>query len=128
MFHFLVPSEDSYWKVCAEDESSPAVTLELWTEGSAEADLSIDVVPALELSSQALPAAARAGPSVENWLGKNVRRKLVSSGCYFVPKMPKGDNLSDIIKGMFFCKDLYILSVWKDSTGELIGFWTFCTM
>ncbi|XP_048086291.1 cyclic GMP-AMP synthase isoform X1 [Alosa alosa] len=93
-----VPSVDSEWKLCAEDANSPAVTLELWRKDCAEADMSIDVVPALEVSSQGLPAAARAGPNVENWLGKKDRRKLISAGFYFVPKMPKGNNLSDMAK------------------------------
>ncbi|XP_062386171.1 cyclic GMP-AMP synthase [Sardina pilchardus] len=95
---YEVPSLDSEWKVCVEDANSPAVTLELWRTGSSEADLSIDVVPALEVSSQGLPAAARAGSNVDNWLGKKDRRKLLSAGFYFVPKMPRGDDLSDMAK------------------------------
>lgn len=93
-----VPFADSHWKVCEEDENSPAVTLELWKEDSAEAYLSIDVVPALEVLSQRLPAAARAGPNVDSWLGKNARLKLCNLGCYFVPKMPKGSNNSDMVR------------------------------
>lgn len=110
--------------MCEEDENSPAVTLELWREGSAEADLSIDVVPALEVLSQRLPAAARAGPNVDSWLGKNARGKLCNLGCYFVPKMPKGSSNSDMVRGMFlsvFWEDSFCLPVASKALVHLRG-------
>lgn len=103
---------DSHWEVCEIKEDCPAVTLELWKDDikleerqEEEAEMSVDIVPTLEVS-QGWPDAARKGPNVGNWLGKNALRKLVSQPFYFVPKTPKGDNLSETAKGepvRFFC-------------------------
>ncbi|KAL2080378.1 hypothetical protein ACEWY4_024171 [Coilia grayii] len=89
------PEVIGHWKVCEAKEDCPAVTLELLREDSEEAEMSIDIVPTLEVT-QGWPDAARKGPNVDNWLGKNTRRKFVSQPFYFVPKTPKGNDLSEM--------------------------------
>uniref|UniRef100_A0AAY4CD66 Cyclic GMP-AMP synthase n=1 Tax=Denticeps clupeoides TaxID=299321 RepID=A0AAY4CD66_9TELE len=96
---YTVPDGDGYWEVCRRRVSSPAVTLEFrGSEGGAE-EISVDIVPALEVSSkQGWPIPARAGPNIDKWLGKNVRHKLTRQPCYFIPKRPKSRHLSDAAK------------------------------
>ena len=50
--------------------------------------------------SQGWPVDLRNGPDVDNWLGKKARRVITSNICYFVPKRPKGRNLSEAAKGV----------------------------
>ncbi|KAI4871807.1 hypothetical protein NFI96_002125 [Prochilodus magdalenae] len=84
------------WVVCRKRINSPAVTLAFINEEKEE-EMSVDIVPALEVE-QGWPQAARAGPVVDKWLGKHVRRKFVSQPVFFVPKRPKQRNLSDAEK------------------------------
>ncbi|KAF5908656.1 cyclic GMP-AMP synthase-like [Clarias magur] len=86
-----------HWVVCRKKINSPAVTLEFLGDNEEDEILSVDIVPALEVS-QGWPEAARAGPDVDNWLGKNVRRAILGKPFYFVPKRPKTRNLSDVEK------------------------------
>lgn len=58
-------------------------------------------------NEQGWPLAARNGPNVDNWLGKKGRRKITSSPCFFVPKRPKGRNLSEAAKGRSNINPLY---------------------
>ncbi|XP_036422482.1 cyclic GMP-AMP synthase [Colossoma macropomum] len=88
---------EGHWVVCKRRLNSPAVTLAFVSEDEGEEMLSVDIVPALEVP-QGWPQAARAGPVVDKWLGKNARRKFVSQPVYFVPKRPKLRNLSDVEK------------------------------
>ncbi|XP_062842043.1 cyclic GMP-AMP synthase [Trichomycterus rosablanca] len=87
-----------HWVVCRKRVNSPAVTLAFLEDGDKENELlSVDIVPALEVP-QGWPKAARAGPVVDNWLGKNARRKIVAKPVYFVPKRPRQRNLCDTEK------------------------------
>ncbi|KAL7829625.1 hypothetical protein AOLI_G00305100 [Acnodon oligacanthus] len=104
--HFLVrkfitthqeSAGEGRWVVCKRRLNSPAVTLAFVMENEREEILSVDIVPALEVP-QGWPQAARAGPDVDKWLGKNARRKFLSQPVYFVPKRPKQRNLSDVEK------------------------------
>lgn len=79
--------------------NSPAVTLEYNNKEKEDDVMSVDIVPTLEVP-QGWPQAARAGPNIDNWLGKKCRRQFVSKAVYFVPKRPKGRNLKDDAKGM----------------------------
>lgn len=97
MVYALVPGE-GHWVVCRKKVNSPAVTLAFLEENKGEEILSVDIVPALEVP-QGWPKAARAGPDVDNWLGKNGRRKILGQPVYFVPKRPKARNLTPAEKG-----------------------------
>ncbi|KAB5530944.1 hypothetical protein PHYPO_G00135140 [Pangasianodon hypophthalmus] len=88
-----VPDGEGHWAVCRKKVNSPAVTLVFLEKNEGAELLSVDIVPTLEVP-QGWPEAARAGPGVDNWLGKNVRRKIVGQPVYFVPKRPKTRNLS----------------------------------
>ncbi|XP_067282049.1 cyclic GMP-AMP synthase [Pseudorasbora parva] len=85
------------WVVCRNLVNSPAVTLEFNDKENENGVMSIDIVPTLEVP-QGWPQAARAGPNIDNWLGKKCRRKFVSKAVYFVPKRPKERNLTDDAK------------------------------
>ncbi|XP_051991396.1 cyclic GMP-AMP synthase-like [Xyrauchen texanus] len=85
------------WLIQRQRVTSPAVTLELKTGDEEEDVLSVDLVPALEVP-QGWPQAARAGPDVDQWLGKRCRRNFISKAVYFVPKRPHGRNLKDEAK------------------------------
>uniref|UniRef100_A0A4W4F2I7 Cyclic GMP-AMP synthase n=1 Tax=Electrophorus electricus TaxID=8005 RepID=A0A4W4F2I7_ELEEL len=74
--------------------NSPAVTLAFKKHKDDDIELSVDIVPALEVS-QGWPEAARSGLDIDKWLGKKARRKFVSRPVYFVPKRPKWRKLSD---------------------------------
>ncbi|XP_024297517.1 cyclic GMP-AMP synthase isoform X2 [Oncorhynchus tshawytscha] len=97
---YKVPGNSWRWVVKRKRPNSPAVTLSLLElDNGKEELLSVDVVPALEVpSSQSWPLAARAGPDVNNWLGKKTRRSLTHQTCFFVPKKPPGRNLSEAAK------------------------------
>ncbi|KAK6327358.1 cyclic GMP-AMP synthase isoform X2 [Coregonus clupeaformis] len=97
---YKVPGSSWRWVVNRKRPNSPAVTLSLLeVDDGKEELLSVDVVPALEVpSSQGWPLAARAGPDVNNWLGKKTRRSLTHQTCFFVPKKPPGRNLSEAAK------------------------------
>ncbi|XP_060798928.1 cyclic GMP-AMP synthase [Neoarius graeffei] len=92
-----VPAGEGHWVVRRRKVNSPAVTLEFLEENKGTEVLSVDIVPALEVP-QGWPAGARAGVDVDNWLGKNNRRKILGQPVFFVPKRPKARNLSDIEK------------------------------
>lgn len=98
MIYASVPAGEGHWVVRRRKVNSPAVTLEFLEENKGTEILSVDIVPALEVP-QGWPAAARAGVDVDNWLGKNNRRKILGQPVFFVPKRPKARNLSDIEKG-----------------------------
>ncbi|CAM4631020.1 unnamed protein product [Leuciscus chuanchicus] len=85
------------WVICRKLINSPAVTLEFNNKEKEDDMMSVDIVPTLEVP-QGWPQAARAGPNINNWLGKKCRRQLVSKAVYFVPKRPKGRNLKDDAK------------------------------
>ncbi|XP_003200687.3 cyclic GMP-AMP synthase [Danio rerio] len=85
------------WTICRKLVNSPAVTLEYTSKEKADEVMSVDIVPTLEVP-QGWPQAARAGPNVDQWLGKKCRRQFVSKAVYFIPKRPKGRNLSDDAK------------------------------
>lgn len=93
---YKVPGRTWRWVVNRKRANSPAVTLSLMEVNKGmEELLSVDVVPALEVpSSQGWPLPARDGPDVDHWLGKKARRNITSKTCYFVPKKPKGRNLT----------------------------------
>lgn len=97
-----MPGNSWHWVVNRKRSNSPAVTLSLLEVDNEKQELlSVDVVPALEVpSSQGWPLAARAGPDVDNWLGKKTRRSLTHQTCFFVPKKPPGRNLSEAAKGV----------------------------
>ncbi|KAL0962443.1 hypothetical protein UPYG_G00340080 [Umbra pygmaea] len=97
---YKVSDNSCHWVVNRKRVNSPAVTLSLLEVGNGKQELlSVDVVPALEVSSkQGWPQAARAGPDVDHWLGKKAKRALISQNCFFVPKRPPGRNLDDIAK------------------------------
>ncbi|XP_022539020.1 cyclic GMP-AMP synthase [Astyanax mexicanus] len=94
---YQVPAGEGRWVVHRRQINSPAVTLGLVNEDDGTEIMSVDIVPALEVP-QGWPEAARAGPDVDKWLGKNTRRKFVAQPVYFVPKRPKQRNLSDVEK------------------------------
>ncbi|XP_076865110.1 cyclic GMP-AMP synthase isoform X2 [Brachyhypopomus gauderio] len=99
---YEVPAGAGQWVICRKRINSPAVTLAFKKHKNKdieeeEEELSVDIVPALEVS-QGWPAAARTGPDVDKWLGKKARQKFVSRPIYFVPKRPKCRNLSDTEK------------------------------
>ncbi|KAK7138592.1 hypothetical protein R3I93_015893 [Phoxinus phoxinus] len=85
------------WVVCRKLVNSPAVTLEFNNKEKEDDVMSVDIVPTLEVP-QGWPQAARAGPNINNWLGKKCRRQIVSKAVYFVPKRPKGRTLTDNAK------------------------------
>ncbi|KAM9415076.1 cyclic GMP-AMP synthase-like isoform 1-T2 [Salvelinus alpinus] len=97
---YRVPGNSWRWVVNRKRPNSPAVTLSLLEVDNGKQELlSVDVVPALEVpSSQGWPLAARAGPDVDNWLGKKTRRSLTHQTCFFVPKKPPGRSLSEAAK------------------------------
>ncbi|TSK31360.1 Cyclic GMP-AMP synthase [Bagarius yarrelli] len=92
-----VPPGEGHWVVCRKKVNSPAVTLVFLDENKKVEVLSVDIVPALEVP-QGWPEAARTGLGVDNWLGKNARRKLLDQPVYFVPKRPKTRNLTNVEK------------------------------
>ncbi|XP_047460268.1 cyclic GMP-AMP synthase [Mugil cephalus] len=92
---YEVPDKSCRWEMNRKRIYSPAVTLSLCRNNSAEL-ISVDVVPALEVP--AWPAAVRNGPEVDNWLGKKVRQEFKSFPCFFVPKRQKGKNLKEEAK------------------------------
>ncbi|XP_054461779.1 cyclic GMP-AMP synthase [Anoplopoma fimbria] len=98
--NYKVPDEGFRWEVNRKRLHSPAVTLSLCrNEICSDELISVDLVPALEVhSSQGWPLAIRNGPDVDNWLGKKVRQEIKSLPCFFVPKRPKGRNLSEEAK------------------------------
>ncbi|ROL48697.1 Cyclic GMP-AMP synthase [Anabarilius grahami] len=85
------------WVINRKLVNSPAVTLEYKNKEKEDDVMSVDIVPTLEVP-QGWPQAARAGPNIDNWLGKKCRRQFVSKAVYFVPKRPKGRNLKDDAK------------------------------
>ncbi|XP_067266921.1 cyclic GMP-AMP synthase [Chanodichthys erythropterus] len=85
------------WVINRKLVNSPAVTLEYNNKEKEDDVMSVDIVPTLEVP-QGWPQAARAGPNIDNWLGKKCRRQFVSKAVYFVPKRPKGRNLKDDAK------------------------------
>ncbi|KAG7317040.1 hypothetical protein KOW79_019338 [Hemibagrus wyckioides] len=93
-----VPPGEGRWVVSRKKVNSPAVTLVFVDEIEGAEVLSVDIVPALEVP-QGWPEAARAGPNVDKWLGKNNRRKIIGQPVYFVPKRPKTRNLTNVEKG-----------------------------
>lgn len=93
-----MPADEGRWIVCRKKITSPAVTLEFLEQNKRAEILSVDIVPALEVP-QGWPEAARAGPDVDNWLGKNNRRKILGQPVYFVPKRPKERSLTPVEKG-----------------------------
>ncbi|KAF7691176.1 cyclic GMP-AMP synthase [Silurus meridionalis] len=92
-----VPADEGRWVVCRKKINSPAVTLVFQDAKEGAEILSMDIVPSLEVP-QGWPKDARAGPDVDNWLGKNNRRKFVGEPVYFVPKRPKTRNLTAVEK------------------------------
>ncbi|XP_066531057.1 cyclic GMP-AMP synthase isoform X2 [Hoplias malabaricus] len=94
---YQVSAGEGRWMVCRKKINSPAVTLAFMDKDKKTEILSVDIVPALEVP-QGWPEAARAGPPVDKWLGKNARRRFVSQPVYFVPKRPKARNLKDAEK------------------------------
>ncbi|KAJ8334761.1 hypothetical protein SKAU_G00404000 [Synaphobranchus kaupii] len=100
---YKVPEGVGRWVLNRKLPSSPAVTLSLMCsaqDADQESELmSVDIVPALEVpESQGWPLAAQHGLQVDNWLGKKARRDLTKQCFYFVPKKPKGRNLSNTAK------------------------------
>ncbi|XP_067112618.1 cyclic GMP-AMP synthase [Osmerus mordax] len=96
---YKVPGGNFRWVVNKKKVYCPAVTLSLSATHDEEELLSVDVVPALEAHpSQKWPQPARNGLNVDNWLGKKTRQTLTSKTFYFVPKRPKGRNLSPAAK------------------------------
>ncbi|XP_030644398.1 cyclic GMP-AMP synthase [Chanos chanos] len=95
---YKVPGGKGNWVMTRKRLTSPAVTLEiLMPDAKDDEIISVDIVPALQ-AEQGWPQAARAGPNVDDWLGKNIRHKFTSQFIYFVAKRPKGRNLSDDVK------------------------------
>lgn len=92
-----VPAGKGRWVVCRKKVNSPAVTLAFLEENEGAEILSVDIVPALDVP-QGWPEAARSGPDVDNWLGKNARRRITGQPVYFVPKRPKAQKLTSIEK------------------------------
>ncbi|XP_058875153.1 cyclic GMP-AMP synthase-like isoform X1 [Acipenser ruthenus] len=87
-----------HWSLERQNPGCPAITLSL-LNNKAEVDISLDLVPALEIPScQGWPEATKKGLKIEDWLGKKSRRAYTSQSFYFVPKKPKGRGLSEEAK------------------------------
>ncbi|MBN3286073.1 CGAS synthase, partial [Polyodon spathula] len=83
-----------YWSLERRNPGCPAITLSL-LNNKAEVDISLDLVPALEIPSfQGWPEATKKGLNIVDWLGKKSRQAFTSQSFYFVPKQPKGRGLS----------------------------------
>ncbi|XP_058856152.1 cyclic GMP-AMP synthase [Acipenser ruthenus] len=87
-----------HWSLERQNPGCPAITLSL-LNNKAEVDISLDLVPALEVPScQGWPEATKKGLKIEDWLGKKSRQAYTSQSFYFVPKKPKGRGLSEEAK------------------------------
>ncbi|KAK6474380.1 cyclic GMP-AMP synthase-like [Huso huso] len=98
LIHSTVSVPGWHWSLERQNPGCPAITLSL-LNNKAEVDISLDLVPALEIPScQGWPEATKKGLKIEDWLGKKSRRAYTSQSFYFVPKKPKGRGLSEEAK------------------------------
>ncbi|KAK6474353.1 cyclic GMP-AMP synthase-like [Huso huso] len=98
LIHSTVSVPGWHWSLERQNPGCPAITLSL-LNNKAEVDISLDLVPALEVPScQGWPEATKKGLKIEDWLGKKSRQAYTSQSFYFVPKKPKGRGLSEEAK------------------------------
>ncbi|XP_014342670.1 cyclic GMP-AMP synthase-like [Latimeria chalumnae] len=87
------------WKASLQrkKQGSPAVTL-LISNTDGKQQISVDLVPALEVCGQKWPKATYSGLKIDQWLSKKVKKYYRSEPYYLVAKQPQGRELSEECK------------------------------